>query len=188
MLGPWARRSPGGVVARFTPGARSQPPGARVSRSLAPAATQTRESPPERHVSLPDQRVPDSRGAGRREDPVRRWCCFQAGGLGCQSPAPAVPAPSVAARFAAAVPTAPLLRTWGAQSRPRRSPGRTQRPRSRRSRQQASPQPRVRQDATSRSAILILSLRPRSAPAPRNVSTPVSEISREFRSPWEHLG
>ncbi|KAJ1114033.1 hypothetical protein NDU88_002272 [Pleurodeles waltl] len=159
-------------------------------RPLAPAATQTRESPLERCVSLPDPRVPDSRGAGCREDPVRQWYCFQAGGLGCRSLAQAVLASSVAARFVAAVPTAPLLRTWGAQSLPQRPPGRTQWLRPRRPHQQASPQPRVWQDATGRSAILILilSLRSRLAPAARSVLMPASEGPREFRSPWEHPG
>ncbi|KAJ1184942.1 hypothetical protein NDU88_001738 [Pleurodeles waltl] len=111
-----------------------------------------------------------------------------AGGLGCQSPAQAIPASSVAARFAEAAPTAPILRSWGAQSRPRCTPGRTQQPRSRRPRQQASPKPRVWQDATGRSAILILSLRSRSASAARSVVMPASAGSRVFRSPWEHLG
>ncbi|KAJ1098891.1 hypothetical protein NDU88_003998 [Pleurodeles waltl] len=55
------------------------------------AATQTRESPLERCASPPGLRPPDSRGAGRREAPPRRWCCYLAWGARAPEPGPGNP-------------------------------------------------------------------------------------------------
>ncbi|KAJ1124256.1 hypothetical protein NDU88_002717 [Pleurodeles waltl] len=60
-------------------------------RLLASAAVQTRESPLERCASLPGPRLPDSRGAGRREVPARRRCCFRAWGARTSEPGPGSP-------------------------------------------------------------------------------------------------
>ncbi|KAJ1090324.1 hypothetical protein NDU88_003457 [Pleurodeles waltl] len=65
----------------------------RSRRQASPQlrARYARESPLERCASPPAPRPPVSRGAGRREAPPRRWCCYRAWGTRAPEPGPGNP-------------------------------------------------------------------------------------------------
>ncbi|KAJ1126684.1 hypothetical protein NDU88_005090 [Pleurodeles waltl] len=102
VSGPRARRSIGGAATRFTPSACSSPPQFRRGNPLWSGAFL---SPTRAYL------VHGARVAGRFQ--FAGDAIFKPRGLGRRSPDQAVFTSFVAARFAVAVPSAPLLRVGG---------------------------------------------------------------------------